>query len=424
MRHVPFFGLLLALLISPGVSSAARDLGRDTLAPNDGWASITSGTSGGASADSAHVFTVQDRRGLVAALGSGDVPKIIYIDGEIEGNLDDDGSPLGCDAYVSDGFAWSAYLLTYDPTIWGTTSVPSGSQEDARRASARKQAARVQLPVGSNTTIVGVGDAAFMLGVNLVLNGSDNVIIRNLNFSDAFDCFPQWDPTDGASGNWNAQYDNISLSGATHVWIDHNAFDDGIHPDAGQPTYFGRPLQAHDGALDITRGSDLVTVSWNTFTDHDKTMLIGATDSPTTDAGKLRVSVHHNLFTGTGQRAPRVRFGEVHVFDNVYDIMTPAAFVYAWGVGVDSKMYADNNVFLAGQETRPEQLVRVFNGSALHASNTLFGPPADLKPIDPVPTGLTQDVGWTPGSTLITRLDPAGSALVDLLRAEAGPISN
>ena len=52
-------------------------------------------------------------------------------------------------------------------------------------------------------------------------------------------------------GNWNSQYDNISLNGATHVWIDHNAFSDGDHPDAKQPTYLGRPYQVHDGAIDI-----------------------------------------------------------------------------------------------------------------------------------------------------------------------------
>jgi pectate lyase len=44
-------------------------------------------------------------------------------------------------------------------------------------------------------------------GINLYLQSVDNVIIRNLTFEDAFDCFPQWDPTDGASGNCNSQYD-------------------------------------------------------------------------------------------------------------------------------------------------------------------------------------------------------------------------
>jgi len=413
------FAWPLALALFLGQPST--DLSRQTLAPNDGWASMTTGTTGGSAADPSHVFVVQDRRAFVAALGSGDTPKIIIVDGDIEGNVDDDGMPLGCDHYLTDGYTLNAYVQAYDPAVWGTTSVPSGAQEDARRASQRKQASRVQIPVGSNTTIVGANDAAFMIGVNLMLNGSDNIIIRNLNFSDAFDCFPQWDPTDGAQGNWNAQYDNISLLGATHVWIDHNAFDDGIHTDSAQPSYLGRPFQVHDGAVDITRGSDLVTVSWNQFTEHDKTMLIGSTDAPTTDVGKLRVSIHHNLFAGIGQRGPRVRYGEVHVYNNVYDIFNPTSYVYSWGVGVDSKIFAENNVFIA-QDVKPDQLVRVFNGTALHATGTVFGPPGDFKPVEVVPATLSSDVGWTPGQNLVIRFDPPSSALVDLLRNEAGPI--
>jgi pectate lyase len=31
-----------------------------------------------------------------------------------------------------------------------------------------------------------------------------NIIIRNLTFRDTFDCFPQWDPTDGSTGNESA----------------------------------------------------------------------------------------------------------------------------------------------------------------------------------------------------------------------------
>lgn len=46
------------------------------------------------------------------------------------------------------------------------------------------------------------------------------------------DCFPQWDPTDGSTGNWNSAYDAVSLRGATHVWVDHNSFSDVPHPDS------------------------------------------------------------------------------------------------------------------------------------------------------------------------------------------------
>lgn len=47
------------------------------------------------------------------------------------------------------------------------------------------------------------------------------MVVRNLHFAEAFDCFPAWGPKDNANGEWNWEYDSISLRGATHVWIDH-----------------------------------------------------------------------------------------------------------------------------------------------------------------------------------------------------------
>ena len=71
----------------------------------------------------------------------------------------------------------------------------------------------------------------------------DNVIVRNITFNNAFDCFPQWDPTDGSAGNWNSEFDNFSIRGATHVWVDHNTFTDGDYPDSLLPTYYTREYQ-------------------------------------------------------------------------------------------------------------------------------------------------------------------------------------
>jgi len=258
---------------------------------NDGWASTTTGTTGGAKADAAHVRTVSDRQQLVAALAdpTDGAAKTVYIKGTIDGNVDDANKPMRCEDYATAGYTLDAYLKAYDPATFGRTKRPSGAPEEARAASQKKQAARVQLKVSPNTTIVGV-DGARLVGVNLVVDQVDNVIIRNLTFVDAYDCFPQWDPTDGSQGNWNSQYDNISLYSATHVWIDHNAFGDGDHPDTKQPSYFARPYQIHDGQLDIAKASDLVTVSWNRFADHDKVMLIGSSDTATADAGKLNAT--------------------------------------------------------------------------------------------------------------------------------------
>ncbi|WP_443673280.1 pectate lyase family protein [Micromonospora ureilytica] len=140
------------------------------------------------------------------------------------------------------------------------------------------------LRVRSNKTILG-NYGATIAGCGFNVSGDRNVIIRNLTFR-----------------SWNDDAINVQES-ATNIWIDHNSFSNG-----------------YDGAVDIKRGSDFVTVSWNRVFSHDKTMLLGhSDDNASQDVGHLRVSYHHNWFDGSNQRNPRVRFGNpVHVYNNYY----------------------------------------------------------------------------------------------------------
>ncbi|GGK83301.1 pectate lyase [Sphaerisporangium melleum] len=414
---------------APAASAATGHgvpLGRQTLPAGDGWAAATTGTTGGSAADDAHVHTVRDRRELIAALAGGDpAPKIIYVRGVIDGNTDDSGARLTCDDYATGGYTRQGYLAAYDPAVWGRDTEPSGPMEDARAASAKAQTAHIKPKVGSNTTIIGVGDAVIK-GLNLHVDKADNVIIRNIHFQDAHDCFPQWDPTDGAEGNWNSLYDNISVTGSTHVWVDHNDFDDGNNPDSAQPLYFGRPYQVHDGELDVTAGSDLVTISWNRFADHDKTMLIGSTNNPASDRGKLNVTVHHNVFDTILQRAPRVRFGQVHVYNNFYDVPSPDGYEYSLGAGVESRIYAENNFFRLGAGVDPGKIIYNWGGTTLHAQGTLVASGVRVRPLDILAAhnathdpDISGEVGWTP--TLHTRVDPTVAVPVTVpLLAGAG----
>ncbi|SHN47762.1 pectate lyase family protein [Cryptosporangium aurantiacum] len=400
-------GLVLLLTLTPPATAAPTELGRQTLAANDGWGG---GTTGGA-ADPRPVV-VSTRRQLVDAV-AGSAPKIVYVRGTIR----DDA---GCAAYADPGYTLAGYLAAYDPAVWGRTAEPSGPLEEARVRSAAAQAAQIKIPVGSNTTIVGLGRNARLLGLSLVLDGVSNVIVRNLRFEDAADCFPQWDPTDGATGNWNSAYDNLQLLGASRVWVDHNTFTDGANPDSEQPVYFGRPYQVHDGQFDITRGSDLVTGSWNVFARHDKVSLIGSTNNPADDRGKLRVTLHHNRYTDVLQRLPRVRFGPVHVYNNLYEIPAADPFEYALGVGVESAIVAERNAFLLGAGVPAGDLLYHWGGTALTArDNTVNGAPVDLVAAynaahDP---DLGNDAGWTP--TRVGRVDPV-ARVAAVVRAGAG----
>jgi pectate lyase len=164
--------------------------------------------------------------------------------------------------------------------------------------------------VRPNKTIIGVGSNPTVSGGGFDFYRSSNIIVRNLTFADAED-------------------DAINVGQESHhIWIDHNTFV--------------RPV---DGSIDVVRGADYVTVSWNHFAGTDKSMLIGHSDgAASTDAGHLRVSIHHNWFDGSRQRHPRVRFGEpVHVYNNYFrgnELYGVASTMNA-GVLVEGNNFAD-----------------------------------------------------------------------------------
>jgi len=155
-------------------------------------------------------------------------------------------------------------------------------------------------------------------------------------------------------------------------------------------------------------------------------MLIGSSDSPKPpDTGKLRVTIHHNLFDGLGQRTPRVRFGKVHIYNNYYKIISNPAYVYSWGVGIESKIYAENNYFKTDQKTAPDRFIGVYKGTMIYQSGTRVNgtPGGDFVDVvaaynavnDP---DLAGDVGWTP--ELFTEIQDA-QRVIPAVESGAGP---
>ncbi|WP_460067788.1 pectate lyase family protein [Streptomyces sp. YKOK-I1] len=407
--------VISAAVVAAGVGAGAIvmsanagtvDLYHQTLAAKDGWASSGTGTTGGTKADAAHTFTVSTRAQLVKALGSATdtTPRIVKIKGTIDANTDDSGKKLTCADYASGtGYSLSAYLKAYDPATYGRSKLPSGTQEKARAAAQTKQAKNIVFKVPANTTIVGVpGTNAGLTGGMLQIQNVDNVIVRNLAFSATEDCFPQWDPTDGDDGNWNSNYDSVTLRGATHVWADHNSFTDAAHFDSANPKYYGREYQIHDGALDITKSSDLVTVSRNQFTNHDKTMLIGSSDSE--PSGKLRVSIHHNVWKGIVQRAPLARVGQVHIYNNLYDVTPLNGYAVQYSINSRAKaqVVAENNYWKVPSSVKAAKLLSGDGtGSIKGSGNLVNGTTTDLVAAYNAASSkdLKTTVNWTPALT-------------------------
>jgi pectate lyase len=185
----------------------------------------------------------------------------------------------------------------------------------------------------NNITIEGIGNTAMIKNGGLQITGK-NVIVRNISIGDSY-IDGHWD------GKGNAAGDALTLCGQ-NIWIDHCEFFHGF-----------------DGLLDISKSDssvgDFITISYCKFHDHNKTMLIGSKDDDPVYRGKLNVTVHHCWFDGTTkfydkidgryygltQRMPRVRYGNVHVFNNYYEEVDG----YCIGARFESKIVAENNYF-------------------------------------------------------------------------------
>lgn len=288
-------------------------------APFDGWAAQEGGTRGGALASPAHVYTVRDRAQLLAALEAPAPARIVRVAAAID---------------MSEGR-------------------PYGNSED--------QGKRGTLRIPSNTTLIGVAPGAGFVNASLAVANVSQVVIRNLALRNPCDVAPRWDPKDGPKGNWNSLFDAITVSNARHVWIDHNSFTDAPATDDRQPVENGKLKQCHDGALDINQASDFVSVSYNHFTLHEKNLLIGSSDRATGDQGHLRITLKGNLFEHVAERAPRVRYGQVHLLNNYYvgDRKHPVyGHGYSVGVAHASRIISSANAFDIAGANSCRQLVR------------------------------------------------------------------
>lgn len=174
------------------------------------------------------------------------------------------------------------------------------------------------IPVGSNKTIVGIDEEALLQG-GFELNGVANVIISNLNMD--------------ATRKISHVVDCIAARGSHHLWFDHlNLWN------------------ASDGLLDLTMGSDYMTISWckfsytNTMYEHRLSSLVGSgTGHDDVDVGKLNATYHHNWFAERcTQRMPRILYGKGHVYNNYY---TSERNDYCIGVGCYASVLIENNYF-------------------------------------------------------------------------------
>ncbi|XP_068318704.1 probable pectate lyase 4 [Pyrus communis] len=169
------------------------------------------------------------------------------------------------------------------------------------------------LNVSSYKTIDGRGQRIKLTGKGLRLKECEHVIVCNLEFE----------------GGRGSDVDGIQIKpNSKHIWIDQCSLRD-----------------YEDGLIDISRGSTDITISRCHFSQHDKTILIGA-DPSHIDDRCIRVTIHHCFFDGTRQRHPRVRFAKVHLYNNY----TRNWGIYAVCASVESQIFSECNIYEAGKK--------------------------------------------------------------------------
>jgi pectate lyase len=184
-----------------------------------------------------------------------------------------------------------------------------------------------EFELGSNKTVEGATNNITIHG-SLSFSGTttmtlSNLIVRNLKI-DAV--------TSGEDG--------MDVRFAHHVCVEHCEFVNGP-----------------DGNLDVVSEANYVTIAYNKFyytsawhplpgetaANHRFSNLVGSSNTTELDRGKLKVTFHHNWWAdGVVERMPRVRFGDVHVFNNYY---SSTGNDYCVAGGKEARLVVENNYF-------------------------------------------------------------------------------
>lgn len=162
----------------------------------------------------------------------------------------------------------------------------------------------------------------------LYFKNCSNIIIRNVTFKSAgaYDC----------DGN-----DNLCFENCQNMWVDHCDFQDGV-----------------DGNFDCKKQSDNICVSWCKFhylkapmsggsggaSDHRFTNLWGSDDKYTDDRGKLRTTFVCCWWgEGCKERMPRVRYGQVHIVNCLWN---SSVTNYCVAAGQEAQVYVEKSAFI------------------------------------------------------------------------------
>lgn len=176
----------------------------------------------------------------------------------------------------------------------------------------------IELKKVSNVTIKGVGSGALFDQLGIHIRESKNIIIQNVTIRNVK---KSGSPTSNGG-------DAIGIErNVRNVWIDHTTLEAS-----------GGESEGFDGLFDLKDNTQYVTLSYSVLRNSGRGGLVGNSESDRTNG---YITYHHNRYENIDSRAPLLRGGIAHIYNNHYVRLNES--------GINSRAGArakvDNNYF-------------------------------------------------------------------------------
>ncbi len=203
-------------------------------------------------------------------------------------------------------------------TIQVEGTINHGNTAKVSGSSCNTAAGVIELKQISNVTIVGVGNGAVFDQLGIHIREASNIVIQNVTVKNVK---KSGSPTSNGG-------DAIGMeSDVRNVWVDHVTLEAS-----------GGESEGYDGLFDMKDNTQYVTLSYSVLRNSGRGGLIGSSES---DRSNGYVTFHHNLYENIDSRAPLLRGGIAHMYNNHYKRLNES--------GINSRAGArakvDNNYF-------------------------------------------------------------------------------
>ena len=180
-------------------------------------------------------------------------------------------------------------------TIEVQGTINHGNTTKVSGASCNTAAGVIELKQISNVTIIGVGSGAVFDQLGIHIREARNIIIQNVTVRNV-----KKSGSPLSNGG-----DAISMeSNVRNIWVDHVTLEAS-----------GGEAEGFDGLFDMKNNTQYVTLSYSILRNSGRGGLIGSSE---TDLTNGFVTFHHNLYENLDSRAPLLRGGIAHIYNNSY----------------------------------------------------------------------------------------------------------